>query len=183
VLRGCVTLWCLTQCALAGSLPRADSSWKTYYNPQGHYCVDYLSRWVSGDAFEGAGFYLYPPSRSLTEIDVAVVADRSETSTLPEEVQVHWDGLTRFGLAERIQPLEQHDAQLSGRPALFTKNTYYDPQNHAMMVDEIILSMEAGRLYRLELSSGAEELKRSEPLFQRLVSSFQFDCQPPATRR
>jgi hypothetical protein len=107
-----------------------------------------------------------------------MLKDRRADSTLLDEVLLHLDNLKKFGLAERLRILERHDTMLSGSPALFARDTYYDPQNHAAMVEEIIFADHAGMLYRLELSSRADELPRMEPLFQHLATSFRFDCPP-----
>lgn len=181
----------------AGSRPkieippaRDDGAWKNYYNRQAGYCVDYPSHWVSGEAFEGSGFFLLPaPNRhssSLAEIDGAVLPEglRPEAAlpgnaasfTLIEEAQLHVEHLGKFGLAEQPKLVEQHDTLLFGSPALFTEDSYYDPQNHQAMVDEIVFANHAGMLYRLELASRADELDRFEPVFQRLVGSFRFNC-------
>jgi hypothetical protein len=173
---------CLSLSAFAGSPPKGDRSWKNYYNQQGSYCVDYPSHWVSGDAFEGGGFFLIPVanprSKSLAEIDVSVLEGRRAGSNLVDEVLSHLDDLKKFGLAESLRVLERHDAMLSGSPALFASDTYDDPQSGAAMVDEIVFAARAGMLYRLELTSGAGQLARFDPVFQHLVSSFRFDCPP-----
>jgi hypothetical protein len=182
----CAALFCLSDLARAGALPREDTAWKNYYSPQGGYCVDYLSRWVSGYAFEGVGFFLKPPanahSRSLAEIDVAVL-DQRDGLTLADEVQLHIDGLRKFELAERIQLRGQHEAQLSGGPALFSADTYFDPQNKTMVDDEMVVANHGGKLYRLELTTDSDGLKRFEPTFQRMLNSFRFDCPPHAVPR
>jgi hypothetical protein len=180
-------LVCAACCAFGASPPKEDTTWKNYYNPQGSYCVDYLSRWVSGDAFEGAGFFLNPPLNphfsSLAEMDVAVLDDDPEAASLPDEVKMHMDGLSKFVLAEKMHLQEQHDTELSGGKALFSSATYYDPQNRAPMVEELVFADHSGKLYRLTLSTGADQLQRFEPLFQHLVRSFQFDCAPHPVSR
>jgi hypothetical protein len=183
----CAAVAFLPVCGWAGSIPKEDSAWKNYYNAQGHYCVDYPSRWISGDAFEGAGFFLKPAghggSKSLAEIDVAVLKDRAAGTSLVGEAQLHLDGLRKFELAEHIELLEQHDTLLYGNPALLTRDTYYDPQNAARMIDEIIFADHDGMLYRLELASRADEVERFEAVFRHQVSSFRFDCPPHAIPR
>ncbi len=172
----------LAQSAFAGSPPKEDRSWKNYYNPRGSYCVDYPSRWVSGDAFEGTGFFLKPVPdahwKSLAEIDVGVISDRIAGATLLDEAQLHLDGLRKFELAEEVRLLEQHETRLFSSPALFTSDSYYDPQNAAAMVEEVLFAEHGGMLYRLEVASRADQSARFERVFQRLVSSFQFDCPP-----
>ena len=37
---------------------KADRSWKRYRNTEYGYCVSYPSRWVRGEAFEGAGLFV-----------------------------------------------------------------------------------------------------------------------------
>jgi hypothetical protein len=166
----------------AGPPSSEDRSWKNYYNPQGRYCIDYPSRWTSGGALEGAGFFVKPKSnqysKPLAEIDVAVLPNRVAETTLTEEAQLRMAALRNFERAEGLQLIDQHDTQVSGSPALFSRDTYYDPESRIPMVDEVIFANHGGMLYRLELTSRADELGRFEPVFQHQVSSFRFDCPP-----
>ncbi len=165
--------------ALAGLFPRQDRSWSNYYNPKANYCVDYPSRWITGDAFEDFGFYLKPDDKYLTEIDVTALPDHNSATTLIEEFQAHIDSLRKFELAGNIQILARREILLFGSPALSTKYSYFDPQNSATMLDEVVFAIHAGILYRLELATRAgDQRKRFEVVFQRLITSFRFDCPP-----
>ena len=161
----------------AGSTPKLDRSWKRYHNERWGYCVSYPSRWMSGDAFEGGGFFvetgMKKRSRPLGEIDIAAL---SEPFTLLEDVQAHLDGLKKFERAEQMQVLEKREMQLLGQAALFTKDRYYDPQDRASWIDEIVFANRNQTLYRLELECRADQLVRFEPVFTYVVSTFQFDC-------
>lgn len=168
--------------AYAGSTPKLDRSWKRYYNQRWGYCVSYPSRWISGDAFEGGGFFVETGvkrlSRPLGEIDIAALAE--PRSTLLENVEAHLDGLKKFERAEQMQILERREMQLVGEAALFTKDRYYDPQDRASWIDEIVFANRKQTLYRLELECRADQVVRFEPVFAYLLSTFQFDC--PAKR-
>jgi hypothetical protein len=164
-----------------------DRSWKNYYNQQGGYCVDYPSRWLTGEALDGAGFVLIPaPSRhssSVAEIDGAMLPLDAAGSTLLEEGQLHLKDRNKFGLAEKIELVDQHETSLFGAPALFLRDIYVDPQSRREMVDEIVFATHGGVLYRLELATRADELKRFDAVFQHLVNSFRFDCPAHAVPR
>jgi hypothetical protein len=169
----------------AGGIPKQDRSWKRYYNPSFGYCVSYPSRWLKGDAFDGAGLFVKTGvskySRPLGAIDFGVLdsppADaRLAPVNLVEDWRVHLAGLKQFERAERMEILEQRELKFLGHSALFTKNRYYDPQERANWAEEILFINRNGTLYRLELECRLDQLGRFEPVFSQLMNTFQFDC-------
>jgi hypothetical protein len=190
-------LWCLGLSTFVGdalaasppkpaSPPKQDRTWKRYQNQQLGYCLSYPSRWLRGDAFDGAGFYMETGmkkySRPLGEIDVGVLPPLSEdvphTSAvrLIENLQLHLEGLKTFERAENMQVLEKREMQFLGSPGLFTKDRYYDPQDRHTWIDEVIFVERNNRLFRFELECSADQLARFESVFTRLLGSFQFEC-------
>jgi hypothetical protein len=187
VLLGCFALLSLLPAhPSARSIPRQDSAWKRYHNEQWGYCVSYPSRWLKGDAFDGAGIFVRTGvkkySLPLGEIDVGVIASHSDSASLTQAVsladdfRLHLNGLKKFVRAERIEILEQRPMEFLGSPALFTKERYYDPLERRTWVDEVVFVHRSNVLYRLELECRADQLERFEPVFTRFVSTFQFDC-------
>lgn len=182
--------WFLPVLVSAGSLPE-NHSWRIYYNPAGQYCVDYPSRWAPAEAFEGAGLLLIPSTgtswESPGEIDVEAIADQGTSANgvagqiLLEEVRMHFDALKKFERAEQLELLEQRNIHFFGASGLFLKGRYYDPQDHAVWVNEIIFAYRASVIYRLQLTSGTDALGRFEAVFARFVNSFQFDCRARVT--
>ena len=182
--------WALACCFAFSSLPGAgvpkqDRAWKRYYNPSFGYCVSYPSRWLKGEAFDGAGMFVKTGaskfSRPLGSIDFGVLdarpADpRLAAISLVEDLRVHLAGLRKFERAERMEILEQRELTFLGHSALFTKNRYYDPQERANWAEEILIISRNGTLYRLELECRLDQLDRFEPEFSRLMKTFQFDC-------
>jgi hypothetical protein len=184
-------LWCFAFSSLlqtvvnAGGIPKQDRSWKRYYNPSFGYCVSYPSRWLKGEAFEGAGLFVKTGasrfSRPLGAIDFGVLdspaADaRLAAVNLVEDWRAHLAGLKKFERAERMEILEQREFKFLGHSALFTKNRYYDPQERANWAEEILFINRNGTLYRLELECRLDQLGRFEPVFSQLMNTFQFDC-------
>lgn len=167
--------------ASAGSTNRLDHAWKQYHNVQRGYCVSYPSRWGKGDAFEGAGLFVETGekkfSRPIGEIDVAAVS--TPAPTLVDDLNLHLAGLAKFERAERMQVLEQRPLQLGGRPALFSKNRYYDPLERATWIEELVFAHRDDVVYRLELQCRADQTQRFEPVFTRFIDTFQFDCGAP----
>ncbi|MBV9761391.1 MAG: hypothetical protein JO340_12565 [Acidobacteriaceae bacterium] len=172
-------------------IEKQDRTWKLYTNAQWGYCVSYPSRWLKGDAFDGAGIYvktgLKKYSKALGEIDVGVLPDEAEPvaratpvslvrHSLVEDLEMHFDGLKRFERAESIEILEKREMQIVGSSALFTKDRYYDPQERATWLEEIIFTHHNGALYRLELECRDDQLPRFEPVFQTFVRTFRFGC-------
>ena len=168
------------------SPPKQDRSWKQYRNQQLGYCLTYPSRWLRGDAFDGAGFYVETGvkkySRPLGEIDVGVLPPLSgevpHTSavSLIEDLQLHLEGLKTFERAENMEVLEKRSMQFLGSPALFTKDRYYDPQDRHNWIDEVVFVQRNNILFRFELECSADQLARFESVFTRLLDSFQFEC-------
>ena len=172
--------------ANTGEVLKQDSAWKRYHNQHWGYCVSYPSRWLKGDAFEGAGIFVETGvkkhSKPLGAIDVGALAnpdaglEDAAGLTLIQDLQLHLDGLKKFERAEDLEVFDKREMQLFGSSALFTKDRYFDPQDRAKWVDEIVLANRKGALYRLELECRADQLTRFEPVFLHVLSTFQFDC-------
>lgn len=173
--------------AASKTIPKLDRVWKHYRNSQWGYCVSYPSRWLRGDAFDGAGLFVETGikkfSNPLGEIDVAALPVLPGTETpanakisLSDIVKVQLDGLRKFEHAERMEVLETREIPLVDSQALFTKERYYDPQDRATWISEIIYSNRKSVLYRLELTCRTDQLTRFEPVFTHLLSTFQFEC-------
>lgn len=169
---------------LAGgdTTPKLDRSWKHYHNPAWAYCVSYPSRWMKGDAFEGAGLFVEAGadrhSRPTGEIDVAAlpIATAAAKLTLVDSLQVHLEGLKRFERAEKLEVLDKREKELQGSSALFSKARYFDPQDGHTWMEEIVLAEHSGTLFRIELECRADQAERFEAVFARLTDSFQFNC-------
>jgi len=141
---GCTFAFLLVSFGSAKSAPKQDRSWKHYRNPQLGYCLSYPSRWVKGEGFDGAGFWIESGekkfSKPLGAIDVAVltppqIALLTSPVALAENFQVHLDGLQKFERAERIEVLEKRDTELLGAAALYVKDRYYDPMDRATWIE------------------------------------------------
>ncbi|MBV9155886.1 MAG: hypothetical protein JO097_06470 [Acidobacteriaceae bacterium] len=171
--------------ASAGSIPKQESAWKRYQNQQWGYCVSYPSRWLKGDAFDGAGIFIETGakrhSKPVAEINIEALANqegeaRQPALTLVESLESHFDGMKKFEHAEQLEILEKREMQFSGNSALFTKDRYYDPQNRARWIEEIILAKRKETLYRLQLECQPDQLTRFEPVFLHFLSTFELDC-------
>ena len=162
--------------AKAPSTHRLDSSWKKYANEDVGYCVSYPSRWLRGEAFDGAGMYFETGIRKFGrptgEMDISAFSDLKAVDYL----QTHLDGLKKFERAENLQVEEQRDLPLLESTALFTKDSYSDSQDHTEWMEEIVLARHDGMLFRLELECRKDQVSRFEPLFVHFVQSFRFDC-------
>lgn len=162
--------------AKAPSTHRLDSAWKRYSNDDLGYCVSYPSRWLRGQAFDGAGMYfetgLKKYGRPAGEMDISAFSGLETVDYL----QTHLEGLKKFERAKNLEVLDQRDMPLLGSTALFTKDSYSDPLDHTDWVDEIVLARDGQMLYRLELECRKDQIDRFEPLFVQFVQSFRFDC-------
>lgn len=195
VLRSSSVLLCFalsslipTRCYTA-STHSLDSSWKPYFNVQGKYCVNYPARWYKSDAFDGSGLYVMAGakkhSRATGEIDIAIFHEpvigsaRQINVSLNDSFQRHVEGLKKFVRAERMQVLDQHPMDLAGNVGLFTKDSYYDPQDRSTWVEEVLFVMHRDDVYRLELECKADQIGRFEPVFAHFVTTLHFDCGAP----
>lgn len=165
--------------ARGGKVPSTrhlDSGWKKYSNVNFGYCVDYPSRWVRGEAYDGAGMYfesgLKKFGRPDGEIDVAALSDLKTVDYL----KTHFEGLKRFERAENLQVLDQREMPLLGATGLFTKDGYSDPLDRTEWIDEIVLARNSKTLYRLELECRKDRIERFEPMFEHFVQSFRVGC-------
>jgi hypothetical protein len=174
-LLGCVALVSLWG-AKNPSLNRLDSAWKKYSNDDLGYCVSYPSRWARGEAFDGAGMYfevgVKKHARPSGEMDISAFSNLKPV----EYLQTHLEGLKKFERAKDLQVLEQREIPLLGSVALFTKDSYFDPQDRTNWIDEIVLVRHQGVLYRLELECRADQIERFEPVFGQFVQTFRLDC-------
>jgi len=164
---------------------RLDRSWKRYRNSEYGYCVSYPSRWVRGEAFEGAGLFvktgLKKFSRPIGAIDFEVLASEPKDArmlpvNLAESLQDHLDGLQKFERAERMEILEKREMQVQGSAGLFIKHRYYDPQERATWIEEVLFVNRKETVYRFEMDCQASQIERFAPVFEYLVSTLQFDC-------
>jgi hypothetical protein len=164
---------------------RLDRQWKRYRNSEYGYCVSYPSRWVRGEAFEGAGLFvetgLKKFSRPVGAIDFEVLSSvpkdaRALPVSLAESLEDHLAGLQKFERAERMEILEKREMQVQGSAALFTKHRYYDPQDRATWMEEVVFVNRNENLYRFEMDCRAEQFRRFAPVFEYLVGTVQFDC-------
>jgi hypothetical protein len=171
--------------ANSAQVPKLDRAWKQYVNGRADFCVSYPSRWYKGDAFEGAGLFVETGvkkfSKPLGEIDVTVLEVSAATPqavpvSLVDNFQVHLEGLRKFEGAQRMKVLEQREGNLAGNPALFTKDSFYDPQDHAEWRDEMVFVKYGKQIYRLELQCRADQVARFEAPFLHVIATFQPGC-------
>jgi hypothetical protein len=186
-LLGCLAFSSLlTAFVSVGENVKDDRTWKRFRSRDHGYCVSYPSRWSRGMAFDGAGLFVETnsgkSSRPTGEIDFGPLSTpladaRMQPVSLTENFEAHLDGLRRFQRAERMEILEKREMQFLGNSALFTKSRYYDPQDRATWMEEVLFVNRAETLYRIELECRADQLTRFEPVFSHLVGTFQFDCE------
>ena len=164
---------------------KLDRSWKRYRNSNFGYCVSYPSRWQKGEAFDGAGLFVETGLRKYSRPTGAIDFEAIETSpkdaravpaNLLEDLQDHLAGLKKFERAERMEILDKHEMRVQGSAALFTKHRYYDPQERATWMEEVVFVNRRETVYRLELDCRADQIERFAPVFDYLMGTLQFDC-------
>jgi hypothetical protein len=164
---------------------KLDRSWKHYRNTEYGYCVSIPSRWVRGEAFEGAGLYVESGvkrfSRPVGAIDFEAIATtltdaRILPVSLADSLRDHLIGLQKFERAERMEILEKREMSVQGSAGLFTKHRYYDPQERATWMEEVLFVNRHETVYRFELDCRADQIERFAPVFEHLVGTVQFDC-------
>lgn len=157
---------------------KLDRSWKRYRNPEFGYCVSIPSRWAKGEAFEGAGLYVQSgmrkTSRPLGVIDFEAIT--SAPMSLAADLQDHLAVLQKFERAERMEILEKHEMRVQGSDALFTKHRYYDPQERATWMEEVLFVNRNDTVYRFEVDCRADQIERFAAVFEHLIGTVEFDC-------
>lgn len=116
------------------------------------------------------------PLDSPTSEDARLKPASLNADTLTETLQEHLTGLQKFARAERLEIIEQHNVDLQGSKALYSKNRYYDPLERTNWMEEVIFVRHKSELYRLELQCPPDQIKRFDAVFSYLVNSFEFDC-------
>jgi hypothetical protein len=165
---------------------KQDRSWKRYRNNDYGYCVSIPSRWVKGEAFEGAGLFIETGakkfSRPMGAIDFEALSTNAPKDarilpiSLAESLQDHLSGLQRFERAERMEILEKRETTVQGSAGLYTKHRYYDPQERATWMEEVLFVNRNEMVYRFELDCRADQIERFSPVFEHLLGTVQFDC-------
>jgi len=164
---------------------RLDRSWKRYRNSEYGYCVSIPSRWVKGEAFEGAGLYVKTGverfSRPVGAIDFEAIESAPKDArvlpvSLADDLEDHLMGLQKFERAERMEILEKREMSVQGSAALFAKDRYYDPQERATWMEEVLFVNRNATVYRFELDCKPEQIERFAPVFEHLVGTVEFDC-------
>ncbi len=164
---------------------KQDRSWKHYRNSDYGYCVSIPSRWMKGEAFEGAGLYVEAgmkmTSRPLGAIDFEAIANSPKDArmlpiNLADSLQDHLAVLQKFERAERMEILEKRETQVQGSNALYTKHRYYDPQERATWMEEVLFVNRNETVYRFELDCRADQIERFDAVFEHLLGTVEFDC-------
>lgn len=164
---------------------KLDRSWKHYRNNEFGYCVSIPARWVKGEAFEGAGLYVETGakrySRPVGAIDFEALVNAPQDArilplSLADSLSDHLTVLQKFERAERIEILEKRETSMQGSAALFAKHRYYDPQERATWMEEVLFVDRNRTVYRFELDCRADQIERFAPVFEHLMATVQFDC-------
>ena len=95
---------------------------------------------------------------------------------LDRDLQDHLDVLQKFERAERMEILEKREVRMQGNNGLFTKHRYYDPQERATWMEEVLFVNKNDTVYRFELDCRADQIDRFAAVFEHLVGTVQFDC-------
>lgn len=147
--------------------------------------MDYPSKWSKGEIFDGSGIFFATGakkhSRPYGEIDVSASETHPDnvvpaSFSLGDDFEAHLNGLKRFVRVSKIDVLERREIQLLGISALSVKDRYADPLDHSSWFEEMVFAHRGDVVYRIELECRADQSARFEPVFARVLSSFQFDC-------
>ncbi len=91
-------------------------------------------------------------------------------------LQDHLDVLQKFERAERMEILEKREVRMQGNDGLYTKHRYYDPQERATWMEEVLFVNRNDTVYRFELDCRADQIERFAAVFEHLVGTVEFDC-------
>ena len=66
--------------------------------------------------------------------------------------------------------------RVQGSDALFTKHRYYDPQERATWMEEVLFVNRNDTVYRFEVDCRADQIERFAAVFEHLIGTVEFDC-------
>ncbi len=169
--------------------PAAKSAaWNSFCHPEHGFCFKYPAGWTMlGEVFEGAGVMVAPPQKLDRElwdsVTVALVIPppqgNDEPVTIGDAIAQAVAGVSRSGQSFETEQRQQRT--VNGNPAQMVKMHYTDKATgHAWTEELVFIEGPDLAIYSVALKSSTATISRIEPLFARIVDSWNLpEAEPP----
>jgi hypothetical protein len=164
------------------------SSWKSYCHPEHSFCFKYPADWTMlGEVFNGAGVVVAPPQKQERElwdsVTVALVIPPpqgdNEPVTIGDAIAQAVAGVSRSGQSFETEQRQQRT--VNGNPAQMVKMHYTDQATARAWTEELVfIEGPNSEIYSVALKSATATLPRIEPVFARIVDSWNVPQPSPA---
>lgn len=176
-------------CAQTAPKPAAKPvPWKSYCHAERGFCFKYPAAWTMlGEIFGGNGVVVAPPQKQAKElwdeVTVALVIpppqEGEEPVTIGEAIAQAVSGVRKSGQSFETQ--QRRQLTVDANPAESVKLHYTEQANGHEWIEELVfIEGPDSAIYSVALKSAPASLARMEPLFQRMVESWNLpEAAPP----
>jgi hypothetical protein len=167
--------------------PKA-AAWKEYCHPDYGFCFKYPSSWVSlGPIFDGNGIVVAPPQKQdrvlWDEVTVALMVPPPEGDEEPvsidQAIEKAVSSVRESG--QNFDTVQRQQRTVDGNPAQVLKLHYVDKSSGQKLIEELVFVQGPdSEIYSAGLKCAPDSLARMEPLFSRIVDSWNLPEPQPA---
>jgi len=164
----------------ASKAPHKSLPWKQYCRGEVGFCFKYPASWsMLGDIFDGNGVVVAPAQNGdravWDEVTVALVIPPPEGDgdavSIDQAIEKAVSNVREGG--QNFETLQRQRRTVDGKPAELVKLHYVDKSNGREWIEELIfVEGPESEIYSVALKSGPSSLARMEPLFARIVESW-----------
>ena len=162
--------------------------WKEYCHPDYGFCFKYPSSWVSlGAIFGGNGIVVAPPQKQdralWDEVTVALMVPPPEgdedSMSIDQAIEKAVSSVRSSG--QNFDTVQRQQRSVDGNPAQVVKLHYVDKSTTREWIEDLVFVQgPASEIYTLALKCAPESLARMEPLFSRIIDSWNIPAPEPA---
>jgi|GEM_PF-2147460 hypothetical protein len=160
-----------------------------YCHADGGFCIKYPASWsVLGEVFDGNGVVVAPPQKQereyWDEVTAALVIPppqgAGDAVTIDQVIEQAVSRVRDGG--QSFQTLERQRRRVDGKPAQLVKLHYVDKSGGREWIEELVfIEGPDEEIYSVALKSAPSSLVRLEPMFSRIVDSWNLpEVEPPA---
>jgi hypothetical protein len=160
-----------------------------YCHADGGFCIKYPASWsVLGEVFDGNGVVVAPPQKQereyWDEVTAALVIPSPQGTgdavTIDQAIEQAVSRVRESG--QDFETLERQRRRVDGKPAQLVKLHYVDKSGGRDWIEELVfIEGPDEEIYSVALKSAPSSLIRLEPMFSRIVDSWNLpEVEPPA---
>ena len=156
------------------------AAWKEYCHPDYGFCFKYPSTWLSlGPIFDGNGIVVAPPQKQeralWDEVTVALMVPPPEGDEDPVTVDQAIDKAVSSvrESGQNFDTVQRQQRTVDGNPGQVVKLHYVDKANGREWLEELVfVEGPDSEIYSAGLKCAPDSMAQLEPLFSRMVDSF-----------